>query len=239
MIRSRPLAYVGLAISTVTILAGAPAALAAARPLVTGQTISLPLNDEVDGPELKLTVKSAVIAGGGFVPREKSADRKARAGQLVLDSPDGKVLVKFIRFAAEDLTKRQAAQPTPRTATISAVVADKISIDMGKHMGDSLKAGFTFGLGASSTTPMNFTSHMEFAVDGKTFTCDATAPGRVPAYPRRNDPHAHDASDKMAEDARAACWGQVADQLSAALSAPTEPTAVSAPQVEATTTTGH
>ena len=66
------------------------------------------------------------------------------------------------------------------------------------------------------------------AVEDQTFSCDAEAPGRIPTYPRKNDPHAHDALDKMAEDARKACWAQIADKVSAALTGSAVPAATPA-----------
>lgn len=196
-------------------------AQAAVHPLVSGQSLNLPLNDEPDGPTLKLTVKSAVFTGLLIVPNENRAERKARADQVPLDTIDGKNLVKFIRFTADDLRTRGLNQPNARSVTITTTFTEKTRIDQGGLWGDALKAGFTFGLANSATTPLYFVAHMDVDVDGQTFACDAEAPGRIPTYAKKNDPHAHDAADKMAEDARKACWAQISDKIAAAAFTPT------------------
>jgi hypothetical protein len=220
-------------LAATTVLAVTPAQ-ATVQPLVAGQTISLPLNEETDGPTLKVTVKSA--DGGNSlglyailpVPGETKAERKARGLAVPLNSVDGRNLVKFVRQTADDLHTRAASQANPRSVVVSASFIDKTRIDQGHLWGDALKAGFTFGLANSATTPLYFVSHIDVAVEDQTFSCDAEAPGRIPTYPRKNDPHAHDALDKMAEDARKACWAQIADKVSAALTGSAVPAATSA-----------
>ena len=215
-----------LRLSTTTALAAATLALitaparAATHPLVSGQSLSLPLNDEPDGPTLKVVVKSAEFTGLMIVPNENRAERKARANQVPLDTIDGKNLVKFIRATADDLRARGLNQPSPRSVVVTATFVEKTRIDQSGLWGDALKAGFTFGLANSATTPLYFVSHIDLAIDGQTYSCDAEAPGRIPTYPKKNDPHAHDAADKMAEDARKACWAQIADKIGAAFTAP-------------------
>jgi hypothetical protein len=203
-------------------LAASPAC-ATVQPLVAGQTISLPLNEETDGPTLKVTVKSA--DGGSSlglyatlpVPGETKVERKARGLAVPLNSVDGRNLVKFVRATADDLRARGAGQANPRSVVVSASFVDKTRIDQGHLWGDAMKAGFTFGLANSATTPLYFVSHIDVTVDGQTFSCDAETPGRIPTYPKKDDPHAHDALDKMAEDARKACWTQIADKVGAAM----------------------
>ena len=218
MTKLRLSASVALAAATLALIA-APAQ-AAVHPLVSGQSLNLPLNDEPDGPVLKVVVKSAEFTGLMIVPNESRAERKARANQVPLDTIDGKNLVKFIRSAADDLRTRGLNQPNPRPVVVTATFVEKTRIDQSGLWGDALKAGFTFGLANSATTPLYFVSHMDIAVDGQTYACDAEAPGRIPTYPKKNDPHAHDAADKMAEDARKACWAQIADKIGAAFTAP-------------------
>lgn len=220
-------------LAATAVLAVTPAQ-ATVQPLVAGQTINLPLNEETDGPTLKVTVKSA--DGGASlglyatlpVPGETKTERKARGLAVPLNSVDGRNLVKFVRLTADDLRTRAASQANPRSVVVSASFVDKTRIDQGHLWGDALKAGFTFGLANSATTPLYFVSHIDVAVEGQTFSCDAEAPGRIPTYPRKNDPHAHDALDKMAEDARKACWAQIADKVSAALTGSAVPAATSA-----------
>jgi hypothetical protein len=220
-------------LAATAVLAVTPAQ-ATVQPLVAGQTISLPLNEETDGPTLKVTVKSA--DGGASlglyatlpVPGETKAERKARGLAVPLNSVDGRNLVKFVRLTADDLRTRAASQANPRSVVVSASFVDKTRIDQGHLWGDALKAGFTFGLANSATTPLYFVSHIDVAVESQTFSCDAEAPGRIPTYPRKNDPHAHDALDKMAEDARKACWAQIADKVSAALTGSAAPAAAPA-----------
>ena len=217
--------------ATTFALAAAPAH-ATVQPLVAGQTISLPLNEETDGPTLKVTVKSAV--GGSSIglyatlpqPNETKAERKARGLAVPLDSIDGRNLVKFVRATSDELRGRAAGQASPRSVVVNASFVDKTRIDQGHLWGDAMKAGFTLGLANSATTPLYFVSHIDVTVDEQTFSCDAEAPGRIPTYPRKNDPHAHDALDKMAEDARKACWAQISDKVGAAIAGP--PTAAAA-----------
>ena len=213
-------------------LIAAPAQ-AAVHPLVSGQSLSLPLNDEPDGPTLKVVVKSAEFTGLLIVPNESRAERKARGNQVPLDTIDGKNLVKFIRATADDLRTRGLNQPNPRPVVITATFTEKTRIDQAGLWGDALKAGFTFGLANSATTALYFVSHMDVVVDGQTFSCDAEAPGRVPTYAKKNDPHAHDAADKMAEDARKACWTQIADKVGATFMAPGAAPTGSAPATPA------
>ena len=216
-------------------LAAAPAH-ATVQPLVAGQTISLPLNEETDGPTLKVTVKSAV--GGSSIglyatlpqPNETKAERKARGLAVPLDSIDGRNLVKFVRATSDELRGRAAGQASPRSVVVNASFVDKTRIDQGHLWGDALKAGFTLGLANSATTPLYFVSHIDVTVDNQTFSCDAEAPGRIPTYPRKNDPHAHDALDKMAEDARKACWAQISDKVGAAVAGPAAVAAPAAPE---------
>lgn len=212
-------------------------AQAAVHPLVSGQSLSLPLNDEPDGPTLKVVVKSATFTGLLIVPNESRAERKARADQVPLDTIDGKNLVKFIRFAADDLRARGLNQPNARSVVVTANFTEKTRIDQSGLWGDALKAGFTFGLANSATTPLYFVSHLDVEVDGQSFSCDAEAPGRIPTYPKKNDPHAHDAADKMAEDARMACWAQIVDKIGAKLVAPTPVSAPATPAAPADATT--
>ena len=200
-------------------------AQAAVHPLVSGQSLSLPLNDEPDGPTLKVVVKSAEFTGLLIVPNESRAERKARANQVPLDTIDGKNLVKFIRSTADDLRTRGLNQPNLRPLVVTATFTEKTRIDQAGLWGDALKAGFTFGLANSATTALYFVSHMDVVVDGQTFSCDAEAPGRVPTYAKKNDPHAHDAADKMAEDARKACWAQIVDKVSATFATSGSPAA--------------
>jgi hypothetical protein len=215
-----------LRLSASTALAAAALALtvapaqAATHPLVSGQSLSLPLNEEPDGPTLKVVVKSAEFTGLLIVPNENRTERKARGNQVPLDTIDGKNLVKFIRATADDLRARGLNQPNPRSVVVTATFVEKTRIDQSGLWGDALKAGFTFGLANSATTPLYFVSHIDLAVDGQTYSCDAEAQGRIPTYPRKNDPHAHDAADKMAEDARKACWAQIADKIGATFTAP-------------------
>lgn len=235
MLRSS-ISIAALAAAALTLVA-APAQ-AAKQTLVAGQTISLPLNEETDGPTLKVTVKAA-DAGSGMgwystmpVPGESRAERKERGLAVPLNTVDGRNLVKFVRFAAEDLRTRAAGQAAPRSVVVTASFVDKTRIDQGNLWGDSLKAGFTFGLAAPATVPLYFVSHMDVVVEGQTFSCDAEVAGRIPNYHQIKDPHFHDSLDKMDEDARKACWAQIADKVGAALVAPAAPVA----SVAATTT---
>lgn len=236
----RPSVSVALATAALTLIA-APAH-AAKQTLVAGQTISLPLNEETDGPTLKVTVKSA-DAGSGMgwystmpVPGESRTERKERGLAVPLNTIDGRNLVKFVRFAADDLRARLDGQAAPRSVVVTTTFVDKTRIDQGGLWGDSLKAGFTFGLAAPATVPLYFVSHMDVSVEGQTFSCDAEVPGRIPNYHQIKDPHFHDALDKMDEDARKACWAQIADKVGAALVAPAAPAAsiaATAPAAEA------
>ena len=220
---------VAVALGAALVTLGLPPLVQAATPLVSGQTLNLPLTDDSDGPVLKFVVAKAVFTGSYYqaaapVPGETRADREARGNQVVLDNPDGRDLVKFVRFAADDLRGRYTGSKT--TVTVSAVFTDGLKVDQGKLMGDAFKAGLTLGIGTPATIAINFFTHMEITIGGpdgasRVLTCDAQAQGRVPRYPRANNPHGHDELERMADVARKACYAKIV----AALDTPPAPTA--------------
>jgi hypothetical protein len=189
----------------------AAGAAGATAPYLTGQTISLPLNEESDGPTLKVVVSKAVLENV-IVWGERGSERKARANQVSLNGPYGPTMVKFVRGVGDDLRNRYGAAAKPVTADLA--FQEKFKIAGGKLMGDALLAGFTLGIGAPATTPMNFTTHMDLTIDGKTYGCDAEEPGRVPKNPpRKGDTHYYDEFNRMAADGHKTCWAQIAAQL--------------------------
>lgn len=219
--------------------------------LVTGQTLSLPLTDDSDGPNLKLTVTSAMFRGGGAyrgvppVEGETRDERKARGEQMVLDDLDGRNLVKFVRFVADDLRGHYAAANAP--VAVSATFDDHLKLNGGALAGDALKAGLTLGFGQSATTGMIFVAHMELTVNGPggstVLSCDAEERGRVPSPPSglvaymlwKDQDHSHDRDElnRMEEVARKACYAQIAAKLGAEAPAPAAPTAAPTPPAPA------
>lgn len=183
----------------------------AAGPYLTGQTVTLPLNEETDGPVLKVVVAKAIVENA-TVWGERGSERKARANQVSQNGPYGPGMVKFVRGVGDDLRTRYGAAAKPVTAELG--FQEKFKIAGGKLMGDALVAGFTLGIGTKATTPMNFETHIDLTVDGKTYSCDAVEPGRVPRNPpRKGDTHYYDEFNRMAADGHKACWTQIAAQL--------------------------
>lgn len=200
----------------------APAtALATPQTLVSGQTLTLPLTEASDGPALTFQIKKATLKGSAYqataaVKGETREERKARGDQVVLDNIEGRNLVKFARFAADELRNRYAEKAAPVKVTV--VFEEGLAVDQGGLMGDALKAGFTLGLAAPATTPVWFNSHMEFLIeiDGaapQTVVCDGKELGRVARYPKKNDPHGHDEMDRMQDVGRKACFNGVVARL--------------------------
>lgn len=193
------------------------ATLAAPQTLVSGQTLSLPLTEASDGPALTFLIKKATFKSSAYQPTapvkgETREERKARGDQVVLDNIEGRNLVRFARFAADELRNRYAEKAAPVKVTV--VFEEALAVDQGGLMGDALKAGFTLGLGAPATTPIWFNSHMEFIieVDGaasRTVSCDGKELGRVARYPKKNDPHGHDEMDRMQDVGRKACFAVI------------------------------
>lgn len=212
------------AASAIVALCAVSTAHAAPQKLVSGQTLSLPLTEDSDGPALKFVIAKAVLTGSPYqgtapVAGETPAERKARANELVLDNIEGRNLVAFVRYAADDLRGRYAEFARP--VTVSASFADAMKVDQAALMGDSLKAGFTFGIGAPSTTPIVYYAHMDLTIDGpdgvsQSFSCDVQEPGRVPMPTRKPNPHAHDELDRMADVSRKACFAQIVVKLNGA-----------------------
>jgi hypothetical protein len=235
-------------------LCAAPLAHATPATLVSGQTLSLPLTEESDGPSLKLTVASAAYKGSAYqgvapVGGETRDERKARGDEMVLDNIEGRNLVKFVRFVADDLRGHYAGAHAP--VAVSAAFSDRLKVNGGALTGDALKAGLTLGFGESATTPLIFVSHLELTVDGpggrQVLTCDAEEPGRVPKPPaglipmmmakKQDHTHDHDELDRMEEAGRKACYAQLSSKLAPAPAAAPSP-AASAPAPAAAPATG-
>jgi hypothetical protein len=197
-------------------------ASAGMRQLASGQTLSLPLNDQTDGPVLKLVVSRAALDGykgeSDGLEGESYAERRARAHQVVLDTPEGRDLVSFLHLMAKELGNRYAAVTPLAGPTVTIALDEKLQLDGSNMMGDALKDGFTLGLAASATTPVNFVSHMEVTEAGpsgakQTFVCETRTPGRPPKYPRKHDPHFRDEYTRMYDVGRRACLTQILDQM--------------------------
>lgn len=214
-------------------------AMAHATPqtLVSGQTLTLPLTEASDGPALKFLITKATLKSSAYqatapVKGETRDERKARGDQVVLDNIEGRNLVKFARFAADELRNRYAAGSAP--VKIAVTFDEGLAVNQGSLFGDAMKAGLTLGLGAPATTPLFFNTHMEFVIqqDGaapQTVACDAQEPGRVPRYPKKNDPHGHDELDRMQEAGRKACFTAIVAKLNGEAPATPAPTTTPAP----------
>ncbi len=198
--------------------------------LVSGQALNLPLTEAADGPSLRFEIAKATLTGSAYqniagVSGETREERKARGAQVVLDNDDGRSLVKFARFAAEDLRGRYMADGKP--VKVSVVFAEGLAVNQGALLGDALKAGFTLGMGAPATTPIFFNSHMEFTIDEEgrtqTFSCDGQAEGRMPQYERKGETRGRAEMDRMQDVGRKACFSQIASQLEESAKAPVEP----------------
>jgi hypothetical protein len=209
-------------LSALLIALAAPAvAQAAPQALVSGQTLSLPLTEASDEPALRFEIARATLKSSAYQPvakvkGETRAERQARGDQVVLNNDDGRRLVKFARLAAEDLRGRYAAKG--RAAKVSVTFDDGLAVNSGALWGDALKAGFTLGLGAPATVAIFFNTHMTFAIEedgaaAQTLTCDGQAEGRMPRYPKKDDPHAREEMDRMQEAGRNACFAQITAKL--------------------------
>jgi hypothetical protein len=210
-------------LASALLAAAAVPALAHAAPqtLVSGQTLTLPLTEATDGPLLKFEIAKATLTGSAYqavaaVSGETRAERRARGDQVVLDNDDGRRLVKFARFAAEDLRGRYAANGKPVTVTV--VFEEGLAVNQGGLWGDALKAGFTFGVAAPSTTPIYFNTHMAFTIaeegrPAQTLACDARDEGRMPQYERKGETRARAEMDRMQDVGRMACFAQISAKL--------------------------
>lgn len=210
-LRHASCAAIALAVLAPGIAAAAPQAL------VSGQTLTLPLTEESDGAALTFLIDKATLKGAsGRVKGETRAEANARGGQVVLDDIEGRNLVTFARFAAEDLRTRYASKG--KAVKVVTSFDEGLTLNVSEHLADSMKAGLTLGLATPSTTPYFFNSHMDFMIeeDGaapQTTSCDAREPGRLPLYPKKNDPNAHAELDRMQDVGRKACFTQIVAKL--------------------------
>jgi len=209
---------IAVAFSAILALGAAGTAQAAMGVLVEGQQLNLPLDEAEGGPILKVRIEKATMKGI-FVWGERGADRKARADRIVLNGPEGRGVVKFVRALADSYRDRALAEAQPKGASLSLVFVDELKLDGGALFGDALKAGFTLGAATSATIQQNFVTHAELTVEGtdgarKTYACDATEVGRTPRFPPTDgSPPDTGEYERMYEVGRRACLEQLLAQL--------------------------